>query len=146
MQIYVCSPLCLSKLVCVCVCVCVLSGQSACSLLLEADAWSKWVISFMSAVLLEVGLFPKALTRFLPSSLLSLFFFISQSFLRLSFAFLLRPACSAYLHHLWESQITAKIGSFFFSFFFSFFLNIFVPFCRTRWGMTRGPLWLSGAY
>ena len=55
--------------------------------------------------------------------------------------FFLRPTFSAYLHHLWASQITAQIGCSTFSPPFKQNLKN-----RTTWGMTRGPIWLSGAY
>lgn len=97
------------------------SGQPSCSPLRKADAWSEWVIYFMRSVLLEAGHFPKALAIFplsFPPSPSSLSLFPPASFklgnqyssVFPTLLFYSRPTYSAYLHHLWASQITDQIG------------------------------------
>lgn len=100
-----------------CVCVCERALVNWPVVLGKADAWSEWVISYMRSVLLEVGIlslsfslsffylsvFPTA--RFKKGNQYSVALSLFSALL-----FFFRPTFSAYLHHLWASQITAQIG------------------------------------
>lgn len=142
-QIYVIPPLCPSLLVFACVSVFMSELWSvALQSLHKADAWNKWIISFMRSLLLKVGHWPKALAFF---SSLSLFFQLSYWQLHLnkeinihSFSlscFFLQARILCISQSLMD--ITNHSPNWL---FYIFFLS---PLTKSRLDEGR-PLWLSG--